>query len=586
MIQTVKRLLSYLKYEKAIFVKGILLSFATTGLGLYAPLVAKQMIDQVITPAATKGVLNISQLFFYIGFYLLLNTLTSLTGYGGRMTLKRLSNILVKRMRDEVFEHVQTLPIRYFDNLPAGKVVSRITSDTEAIRSQFYESAISTVLMNTLKLVGVYVMIIWLNPKLGILLLGLIPLLVLWQMVYSAKAGKFSKMLRELLSDMNGQINETVQGMSIIQAFQQERRLLTEFSKKSDEWQEQGRRYILLDAFASWGLLEFLQNLVLATTIVFIGMQFLDGSSVMTAGTIFAFIDYINRLFEPLQAFMQVVSGIQQSLAAGTRVLELLDEPSEYSKDQEFTMEEGNVVFEHVCFGYKEDQLVLHDISFDVHAGETIAFVGHTGSGKSSLLNVLFRFYDPVSGTITIDGKNIAEYSRKSVRKEMAIVLQDPYLFTGTIASNIRLDKSEISDQDIEEALRKVGAEQLLTKTTQGIHTPVTEKGQEFSSGERQLISFARALAHNPKLLILDEATSHVDTETEAIIQHAMEVLEEGRTTFIIAHRLSTIKHANQIIVLDKGRIIERGTHKDLLEQNGTYAMMYEMQAKSLKVEG
>lgn len=586
MIQTVKRLLSYLKYEKAIFVKGILLSFATTGLGLYAPLVAKQMIDQVITPAATKGVLNISQLFFYIGFYLLLNTLTSLTGYGGRMTLKRLSNILVKRMRDEVFEHVQTLPIRYFDNLPAGKVVSRITSDTEAIRSQFYESAISTVLMNTLKLVGVYVMIIWLNPKLGILLLGLIPLLVLWQMVYSAKAGKFSKMLRELLSDMNGQINETVQGMSIIQAFQQERRLLTEFSKKSDEWQEQGRRYILLDAFASWGLLEFLQNLVLATTIVFIGMQFLDGSSVMTAGTIFAFIDYINRLFEPLQAFMQVVSGIQQSLAAGTRVFELLDEPSEYSKDQEFTMEEGNVVFEHVYFGYKEDQLVLHDISFDVHAGETIAFVGHTGSGKSSLLNVLFRFYDPVSGTITIDGKNIAEYSRKSVRKEMAIVLQDPYLFTGTIASNIRLDKSEISDQDIEEALRKVGAEQLLTKTTQGIHTPVTEKGQEFSSGERQLISFARALAHNPKLLILDEATSHVDTETEAIIQHAMEVLEEGRTTFIIAHRLSTIKHANQIIVLDKGRIIERGTHKDLLEQNGTYAMMYEMQAKSLKVEG
>lgn len=586
MIQTVKRLLSYLKYEKAIFVKGILLSFATTGLGLYAPLVAKQMIDQVITPAATKGVLDISQLFFYIGFYLLLNTLTSLTGYGGRMTLKRLSNILVKRMRDEVFEHVQTLPIRYFDNLPAGKVVSRITSDTEAIRSQFYESAISTVLMNTLKLVGVYVMIIWLNPKLGILLLGLIPLLVLWQMVYSAKAGKFSKMLRELLSDMNGQINETVQGMSIIQAFQQERRLLTEFSKKSDEWQEQGRRYILLDAFASWGLLEFLQNLVLATTIVFIGMQFLDGSSVMTAGTIFAFIDYINRLFEPLQAFMQVVSGIQQSLAAGTRVFELLDEPSEYSKDQEFTMEEGNVVFEHVYFGYKEDQLVLHDISFDVHAGETIAFVGHTGSGKSSLLNVLFRFYDPVSGTITIDGKNIAEYSRKSVRKEMAIVLQDPYLFTGTIASNIRLDKSEISDQDIEEALRKVGAEQLLTKTTQGIHTPVTEKGQEFSSGERQLISFARALAHNPKLLILDEATSHVDTETEAIIQHAMEVLEEGRTTFIIAHRLSTIKHANQIIVLDKGRIIERGTHKDLLEQNGTYAMMYEMQAKSLKVEG
>lgn len=586
MIQTVKRLLSYLKYEKAIFVKGILLSFATTGLGLYAPLVAKQMIDQVITPAATKGVLNISQLFFYIGFYLLLNTLTSLTGYGGRMTLKRLSNILVKRMRDEVFEHVQTLPIRYFDNLPAGKVVSRITSDTEAIRSQFYESAISTVLMNTLKLVGVYVMIIWLNPKLGTLLLGLIPLLVLWQMVYSAKAGKFSKILRELLSDMNGQINETVQGMSIIQAFQQERRLLTEFSKKSDEWQEQGRRYILLDAFASWGLLEFLQNLVLATTIVFIGMQFLDGSSVMTAGTIFAFIDYINRLFEPLQAFMQVVSGIQQSLAAGTRVFELLDEPSEYSKDQEFTMEEGNVVFEHVYFGYKEDQLVLHDISFDVHAGETIAFVGHTGSGKSSLLNVLFRFYDPVSGTITIDGKNIAEYSRKSVRKEMAIVLQDPYLFTGTIASNIRLDKSEISDQDIEEALRKVGAEQLLTKTTQGIHTPVTEKGQEFSSGERQLISFARALAHNPKLLILDEATSHVDTETEAIIQHAMEVLEEGRTTFIIAHRLSTIKHANQIIVLDKGRIIERGTHKDLLEQNGTYAMMYEMQAKSLKVEG
>lgn len=584
MIKTVKRLLSYLKYYKAAFFLGISLLMLTTLTGLYSPMVIKNIIDQVITPAGQGAGLQAGLLFQLLAFYLILNLASSLTSIYGRYTLMKVSNRIVKDLRDQVFAHVQKLPIQYFDTLPAGKVVSRITNDTEVLRSQFYESTISTILNSIILIVGAYTALFLLSPSLAAGLLFLIPVVIVWQTLYSRYASRYTKALREWVSDLNGKLNETIQGMSIVQAFQQESRIYKEFKAASQSWQKVGSKFLLLDSGVSWVLSGLLRNSTMLAVVVYVGTQFLGGTFGLTAGVLYAFIDYINRLFDPIDAFVQVMSSFQQAIAAGGRVFELLDTPIEESPDKEMVMTQGEVVFDQVKFAYKDDNYVLNDINFTAQAGQTVAFVGHTGSGKSSIMNLLFRFYDPNQGTIFIDGQNTKDYSRKSVRKDMAIVLQDPYLFKGTIASNVSMNNPSISDAEIEEALIRVGAKHLIERSDKGIHFAVREKGADFSSGERQLISFARALVYNPKIMILDEATSHVDTETEETIQHAMSVLEEGRTTFIIAHRLSTILNADQIIVLDKGRIIERGNHQSLLDLDGVYAEMYRMQAKSMEV--
>ncbi|MGY3723932.1 ATP-binding cassette, subfamily B/ATP-binding cassette, subfamily B, tetracycline resistant protein [Granulicatella balaenopterae] len=581
MLQTIKRLLSYIRFDLKRFMIGILLLLVTTATALYSPLVAKQMIDEVITPASQTGQLNHGLLFYFVGLYILMNAVSFLCGYLGQYTLNKMANYLVKIIRDEVFSHVQKLPVKYFDNLPAGKIVSRITNDTEVVRAQFYNNTLAVILNSTVLVIGAYIAIYLLNPYLALGLLFLIPVMIVWQWLYAKLSSKYLKELRELVSVMNGKLNETIQGMEIIQTFQQERRMDQEFADTSDQWVREGDKFVRLDSLAAWSFLALLRNTTMLGVVVFISLKFLNGSSILTAGMIYAFMDYLVRLFEPLNALVQILSSFQQSVAAGSRVFELMDEPALEEVDREFMMQEAKVVFNNVNFAYKDDIYVLHDINFVANPGETVAFVGHTGSGKSSILNLLFRFYDPNSGQIIIDGQDTKDYSRISVRRDMAIVLQDPFLFTGTLASNIRLNNDSITDEEMIKALEKVGATHLLKKHELGLHMPVTEKGKEFSSGERQLISFARALVYNPKLLILDEATSHVDSETEAIIQKAMAIVSEGRTTFIIAHRLSTIMHADQIIVLDKGRIMEQGTHQELLQKDGTYAVMYKMQANA-----
>lgn len=297
-------------------------------------------------------------------------------------------------------------------------------------------------------------------------------------------------------------------------------------------------------------------------------------------GTLFVLINYVTRLFDPIANIVRLMSMLQQALVAGSRVFELIDHAVEEDNGRELQVTEGNVVFDGVNFAYKEGQSVLKDINISVKKGQTIGLVGHTGSGKSSIINLLFRFYDPQEGQILIDGKNIVDYGRESVRADMGIVLQEPYLFSGTIATNISMNDEAISEDMILDAIEKVGAKDLIAKFAKGIHEPVIEKGQTLSSGERQLVSFARTLASNPRILILDEATSHIDTQTEEVIQHAMNVVKEGRTTFIIAHRLSTIQNADQIILLDAGEIKERGKHEELMALGGQYAEMFQLQAK------
>lgn len=582
MFKTILRLFSYLKYHKKTFITGTGLLIAAAGLELCSPLLAKRSIDDVMTPAFKDGNLNLSLLLLLLSGYLLINLLGSLFRYISILHLRKMANAIVKRMRDDLFAHMHQLPISYFDRIPAGKIVARITNDTEVLRSNFYVNVLSNMLSNSISIIGVFIAITLLNHWLGLAVLILLPILFIWQKFYTKYATRYNLDIREYTSQISGQLNEFVQGMPVIQAFQREKQLLTEFKATVGKWHAAGKKYLRLDSAVAWGFANFLRNATILGVIYTLSALFLNGKMALTAGLLYVFIDYINRLFDPIDGMIQIFANIQQSLAAGMRIFDFADEPIEDQSGAELAIGAGAVRFQQVSFGYLADTPVLHDITFTAAAGETVALVGHTGSGKSSILNLLFRFYDPQAGKILIDEQVIKDCNRQSLRRHMAIVLQDPYLFTGTIASNISMGDPTITDEMVMTALDKVGASYLLGRYQQGIHHPVVEKGNEFSSGERQLISFARALVFDPKILILDEATSHVDTETEAIIQKAMEVLQKGRTTFMIAHRLSTIKEANQILVLDKGRIVERGTHQTLLQHAGIYQQMYQMQAEQL----
>ena len=582
MFQTIKRLLSYLKPFKLIFVMGVILLAAASALELYSPMLAKSLIDDVMTPAVKNGHLNAKLLVILLASYFLINLFGSAFRYIALLNLRKMSNSIVKNLRDELFVHMHKLPVSYFDSIPAGKVVSRITNDTEVLRSNFYVSVISNLLSNFIQMIGAFIALVLLNHVLGLSMLVLVPILFIWQKFYTKYATKYNLAMREYISQISGQLNEFVSGMPVIQAFQQEGKLLKEFKSTVKKWADNGRKYLLLDSAVSWGFGTLLRNTTILIVITTLSSLFLGGQLAISAGLLYAFIDYVNRLFDPIDGLIQTIAGIQRSLAAGKRIFEFKDEPVEKQQDTAINVSAGDVSFNHVSFGYDADQEILHDIDFQVAAGTSVALVGHTGSGKSSILNLLFRFYDPQVGNITIDGQKIEDYDRRQMRESMAIVMQDPYLFTGTIASNIGMNDTSITDAMIVDALKQVGADYLLERYPDGIKHAVVEKGNEFSSGERQLISFARALVFNPKILILDEATSHVDTETETIIQNAMKVLQKGRTTFMIAHRLSTIKDASQIFVLDQGRIIERGTHDSLLERQGNYFEMYQMQAEQL----
>ena len=582
MFSTIKRLLTYLSYYKKQFIVGAILLLLAAALELTSPLIAKQLIDRVMTPAVNSSNLDTMLLIQLLAGYLLVNLIGSLFRYISLLQLRKMSNSIVKKMRDQLFDHMHKLPVSYFDQIPAGKVVARITNDTEVLRSNFYVIVISNLLSNIIQIIGAFIALFLLNRTLGAAMLILIPILGIWQHFYTKYASRYNLAMREYISQISGQLNEFVQGMAIIQAFQREKQLQKEFNETVEKWFKTGRKYLLLDSSIAWGLGNLLRNSTILILITTLAAFFLDGRLAISAGLLYAFIDYINRLYDPIEGLVQTITNVQQSLAAGQRVFEFADQPVEKQQSEQLTVTNGDVSFQQVTFGYDPEQAILHDINFDVAAGETIALVGHTGSGKSSILNLLFRFYDPQQGKIVVDGQVIADYDRHSLRDSMAIVMQDPYLFTGTIASNIGMNDPTITEAMIIDALKQVGADYLLSRYEKGIHHPVVEKGNEFSSGERQLISFARALVFDPKILILDEATSHVDTETESIIQKAMTVLQKGRTTFMIAHRLSTIKQADQILVLDQGKIVERGTHASLVQGQGIYQQMYQMQAEQL----
>lgn len=528
---------------------------------------------------------EIPGIYQLLALYLGLLVISAIFQYGEKFLLQTSANRIIQKMREDVFHHIQRLPIQYFDNLPAGKVVSRITNDTEAIR-ELYVTVLATFFTSAIYIIGIYIALFILNGKLALICLLLLPLLYMWMLIYRKFASKYNRVIRARVSDLNAMINESIQGMNIIQAFSKEKDTQDEFENLNTQHFTYQNKQLILNSMTSHNLVGVLRNLVFVAFIWYFGGQSLLPAAVISLGMLYAIVDYINRLFQPVQGIVNQLANLEQALVAGERVFKLLDEPGENVSDERIPRFKGNVKFDNVSFGYKDGEYVLKNIDFEAKHGETVALVGHTGSGKSSIMNLLFRFYDYQKGKITIDGMDIETIPRQTIRNHMGIVLQDPYLFTGTIASNVSLDDSSITKEKIEKALKDVGAEKVFKDLEKGYDEPVIEKGSTLSSGQRQLISFARALAFNPAILILDEATSSIDTETEALIQEAMDVLKKGRTTFIIAHRLSTIRNADQILVLDRGKVVERGTHDELMTLGGKYFQMYQLQQGSVNVAG
>lgn len=569
---TFRRLLGYMWRYKWISLLALAFIFATTLVTTALPLLARFYIDQfVIREVASSGLYLLG---IYYGLFLLRVLLTFL----GQYAFARVAYSIVRDLRQETFANMQQLGMAYFDQTAAGAIVSRLTNDTQSVADMF-SSIFLNFLSSILILVVTIATMLALNWRLTLLIVLFLPIMLGSIILYQRLSNRLLKQVRARLSDLNVKLSESIEGMRIIQAFSQEKRLIEEFEAINGEHLDFSNRYLNVNSLFLRPAMSLLKILAYALILTYFGLSWQVAG--VTAGVMYAFIQYVNQLFNPLIDVMQNYSVLQTSMVAAERVFELMDrrdfEPEQAEEGPE--IQAGNIDFQHVTFSYDGKREILKDISFSVKQGETIAFVGSTGSGKSSIINLFLRFYEFEKGKILIDGRDIRDYSQAELRRNIGLVLQDPFLYHGTIASNIRMYQENLSQAEIEEAARFVDAHDFISQLPQGYDNPVTERGSTFSSGQRQLLAFARTIATKPKILILDEATANIDSETEELIQHSLRKMRQGRTTIAIAHRLSTIQDANCIYVLDKGRIIESGSHEELLAQNGTYKKMYQLQA-------
>lgn len=572
------RLIRYaLLFKKSLFIGLILLIFA--------------MVAQLISPLLVRRILDIemkreriyyTNILFIVGIYLLLVGLESLFQYFSGIQLRITAMKVVTRMRMELYQKLQTLPISYFDNMASGNIVSKISNDTEAVQS-LYVKVMGQIMMSMGYIMGTYIALFMINVSFAMVVFMLLPIIFGLITFYGYRARVYNDFIRIKIGEINGMIHEVIQGISIIQVFNKQKQVEKEFTDLIMQNYQKKRKLIFLNAISTYNGIGLLRDIIFIILIYFFGKVFLNTQSITTVGMLYVYLGYISLLLHHMTQIMEQITEMEKSGMAANHVFELLDMPEKKENSELYAIDkvDGEVVFENISFFYKEGEYVLHNVNIYANPGDTIALVGHTGSGKSSIMNLLMKFYIAQEGKIWIDGMDLSEIRDKEIRKYMGIVLQEPFLFTGSIFSNIGLNNPKISKEATMEALKLVGGESLLEGLKDGIDTIVVEKGATLSSGQRQLISFARALAHNPKILILDEATSSIDSETEQIIQKATQILMQGRTTFIIAHRLSTIKNANRIYLLEKGHIIEEGTHEDLIAKRGKYYEMYQIQSKT-----
>ncbi|RMC54687.1 ABC transporter ATP-binding protein [Lactobacillus sp. ESL0261] len=480
-------------------------------------------------------------------------------------------------LRSELYKKLHTLGMRYFDQTPAGSIVSRVTNDTMTLSN--FLTVLSSVVISFFSIISAMVAMFSTNVVAGFIVLAFLPLLlvIIWQ--YSKRSSKLYRSYRERLSRINTNLNESIEGVSLIQQFKQEGRMTNHFESENSALMKTRFDMINLNSFLLSPLTSLLYSLALALTLMYFGFPLRE--TFVPAGVVYAFSQYISQFFNPIANMMDQMTFFQDGIVAGKRIFRILDN-TDYEPQQKaeagLTINQGKIEFKHVSFSYDGKNEILHDISFTVNPGETLGIVGHTGSGKSSIINVMMRFYEFYKGEVLIDGVDIKKYPKAELRKKLGLVLQEPFMFYGDINSNIRLYNKDITDEQIKKAAETVQADGFIENLPGKYHAKVGEGGSEFSQGQRQLISFARTLVTDPRILVLDEATANVDTETETLIQQGLKRLRKGRTTLAIAHRLSTIVDADQIIVLNDGRIVERGNHEKLLSQKGYYYNLYTLQ--------
>lgn len=509
--------------------------------------------------------------------YLLCSVINYLNNYMYAKVSIELSTLL----RFDMFEKLQKLPISYFQNEADGRIVSKITNDTDAVRN-FFSTIISIIIEGVFGFVIIYIYMYQLNPKFAIMVLFVMPLIIFWIYMYRVYTNRYSQKIRALNSHINATINENIKGLRIIQAFNQENFILNEFDKINHEYFVYRDKQLRLDITVGGPVFGFFRRAAQIAVVLFFGYQCVFNGEVASYGMMYAFVTYLGKLLDPIDVVLGSVEMLEDALVSSERVFTFLDLDEEgVDYNDRIETFKGDVEFENVSFKYTETgPYVLKNVSFHAKPKQTIAFVGHTGSGKSTTMSLLMRFYDYLEGSIRIDGKELSTMSKQGFRRHVGMVLQDPILFKGTIASNISLNDPSVTDEMILNALHMIGAEGLLEKYEKGIYAEVSNLGDNLSTGERQLLSFARAMLYDPSILILDEATANIDTQTEQMIQHALSVASKDRTTFIVAHRLSTIKDADHIVVLDGGVIIEQGTHDELIAKQGKYYQMYLSQSK------
>lgn len=565
------RLIAYMKPYAHWVIFALLLVLGLTAFDLYRPMLVGDAIDtfgangdyDVIIATAIK--------------YAVVLALSFAFNIAQTWILQKTGQNIILQMRKDLYRHIQSLGSRYFDITPVGKLVTRVTNDVEAL-NEMYSGILVQLFRNIVKIVGLAGVMLVLDVRLAAISFVLMPLVIGLTVLCQKIARNIYRLYRTRLTDINTFLSEHLSGMKIIQIFGRQERKFEEFHDKNTKLYKAFYREMLM--YAVFRPLIYILSILSLMIVLWFGSRNVF-DEIISVGTLYIFSNYIRSFFDPIQELAEQFSTLQSSIASAEKIFTVMDEDEfipEIENPKQPDKITGKIEFDHVWFAYDGENYVLKDVSFVINPGEKVAFVGATGAGKSSILNLIGRYYDIQKGHIYIDGIDIRQLSKKQLRSAIGQMQQDVFIFEGDVAYNIRLNDDNITDAQVKAAAEYVNASHFIEKLPQGYHEPVTERGATFSAGERQLLSFVRTLAHNPSILVMDEATANIDTETEILIQEALEKLMDGRTTIMVAHRLSTIQHADCIMVMHKGRICERGTHRELLEQDGIYRKLYELQ--------
>ena len=565
------RLIAYMKPYAHWVIFALLLVLGLTAFDLYRPMLVGDAIDtfgangdyDVIIATAIK--------------YAVVLALSFAFNIAQTWILQKTGQNIILQMRKDLYRHIQSLGSRYFDITPVGKLVTRVTNDVEAL-NEMYSGILVQLFRNIVKIVGLAGVMLVLDVRLAAISFVLMPLVIGLTVLCQKIARNIYRLYRTRLTDINTFLSEHLSGMKIIQIFGRQERKFEEFHDKNTKLYKAFYREMLM--YAVFRPIIYILSILSLMIVLWFGSRNVF-DEIISVGTLYIFSNYIRSFFDPIQELAEQFSTLQSSIASAEKIFTVMDEDEfipEVENPKQPDKITGKIEFDHVWFAYDGENYVLKDVSFVINPGEKVAFVGATGAGKSSILNLIGRYYDIQKGHIYVDGIDIRQLSKKQLRSAIGQMQQDVFIFEGDVAYNIRLNDDAITDAQVKAAAEYVNASHFIEKLPQGYHEPVTERGATFSAGERQLLSFARTLAHNPSILVMDEATANIDTETEILIQEALEKLMDGRTTIMVAHRLSTIQHADCIMVMHKGRICESGTHRELLEQDGIYRKLYELQ--------